>query len=168
MIICNDAKAIEMAQDLLKQPIYDQKEQEFLLSSIETILFYKLPHIPREEIRKMINTAHIDITSTSWYQEGEKKGIQLGRSAGLADGMYLGRDLGIEIGKREGKYEGRVEEAKALLMRLLNKRFGKLNRSVNKQLGLLSLKQLEQLTDDFLDLNSLEDLTQWLADKAKL
>ncbi len=113
----------------------------------------------------MINTAHIDITSTSWYQEGEKKGIQLGRSAGLADGMYLGRDLGIEIGKREGKYEGREEEAKALLMRLLNKRFGKLKPTLSKKIAQLSLKQLEQLTDDFLDLNSLEDLTLWLADK---
>jgi flagellar biosynthesis/type III secretory pathway protein FliH len=78
----------------------------------------------------------------------------------------LGKELGIEIGKREGKYEGREEEAKALLIRLLNKRFDKLNRSVSKKLGLLSLKQLEQLTDDFLDLNSLEDLKQWLADKA--
>lgn len=160
MIICNDTKAVEMAQDLLKQPIYDQKEQEFLLSSIETILFYKLPHIPREEIRKMINMAHVDITLTSWYQEGIEKGIE--------KGILFGKEAGKAEGKIEGKQEGREEEAKALLMRLLNKRFGKLKPTLSKKIEQLSLKQLEQLTDDFFDLNNLEDLTQWLVDKAKL
>jgi predicted transposase/invertase (TIGR01784 family) len=137
MIIGNEAKAIEIAKDFLQQPLY--QENDFLLNMIETILFYKIPNTTREEIRKMINMAHVDITRTSWYQEGIEKGVQ----------------------------EGRQEEGKSLLMRLLSKRFGKLKPTLSKKIEQLSLEELEQLTDDFLSLNSVEDLTQWLVNKSK-
>lgn len=148
MIIGNESKAIEIAKELLQQPLYH--ESEFLLNTIETILSYKLPNTPREEIRKMINMAHVDITRTSWYQEGKEQGILFGK----------------EVGKLEGKLEGKQEGEKILLLRLLSKRFGKLKPTLSKKIEQLSLEELEQLTDDFLSLNSVEDLTQWLAKKA--
>jgi predicted transposase YdaD len=58
MIISHTSKAIEIAKDLLPQPFFNQKEREFLLSSIETILVYKLRGVPCEEIRKIINLAY--------------------------------------------------------------------------------------------------------------
>jgi predicted transposase/invertase (TIGR01784 family) len=154
MIIGSEAKAIEIAKDFLQQPLY--QESEFLLNTIETILLYKIPNTTREEIRKMINMTHVDITRTSWYQEGIEKGIE--------KGILFGK----EVGKLEGKLEGKQQGEKDLLLRLLSKRFGKLKPTLNKKIEQLSLEELEQLTDDFLSLNSVEDLKQWLVDKAKL
>jgi predicted transposase/invertase (TIGR01784 family) len=153
MIIGTETKAIEIANDLLQQPLYQEKE--LLLNMIETILFYKIPRATRAEIRKMINLAHVDITRTSWYQEGKEQGILFGREVGKLEG------------KQEGRLEGRQEEGQALLMRLLTKRFGKLKAPISKKIGQLSLEELEQLTDDFLSLNSLEDLQLWLTDKTR-
>lgn len=155
MIISGEEKAVEIAQDFLQQPVSDEIEREFWLNQIETIIQYKLPHLPREEIRKMINLAHVDITRTSWYQEGKEQGILFGKEVGKLEG------------KLEGKQEGRQEEAQALVMRLLTKRFGKLNKTLSKKIEQLSLEQLEQLTDDFLSLGSLDDLKHWLADQSK-
>ncbi len=137
IIIAHESKAIEIAKDLLQQPSFQAKENALLLNKIETILKYKLPHTPREEIWKMINLAHVDITRTSWYQEG----------------MLMG----------EGK--GKQEEAQSLIMRLLVKRFGKLTKTVVKRVEQLSLEQLEQLADDFFQFESVKDLQKWLKEK---
>lgn len=78
MIIVSDNKAIEMAKGLLQEPLYQHQEHDFLLNTIETILCYKLPHLPREEIWKMINLSHVDITRTRFYQDGKQEGRQEG------------------------------------------------------------------------------------------
>jgi predicted transposase YdaD len=39
IIIANDSKAIEIAKSLLQEPFNEPQKQEFLLSTIETILF---------------------------------------------------------------------------------------------------------------------------------
>jgi predicted transposase YdaD len=80
----------------------------------------------------MINLAHVDITRTSWYQEGRLEGK-------------------LE-GKREGMLAGKQEGEQVLLLRLLTKRFGKLTKTVTKKIEQLPLEQLEQLADDFFSL----------------
>lgn len=142
IVIASDSKAIEIAKSLLQEPIYQNQKQELLLSTLETILSYKLPHLPREEIWKMIDLSHIDITRTLFYQDA------------------------IREGRQEGRQEGRKEEGQSLLIRLLTKRFGNLKTTLSKKIAQLSLEELEQLTDDFLSLNNLEDLTHWLEKKS--
>jgi predicted transposase/invertase (TIGR01784 family) len=157
IIIANESKAIEIAKDLLQQPSFQVEENALLLNMIETILKYKLPHTPREEIWKMINLAHVDITRTSWYQEGKEQGILFGKEVGKLEGK--------QEGKLEGKQEGKQEGELLLLMRLLHKRFGQLNSRVTKKIAQLSSEQLEQLADDFFQFESVKDLQKWLKEK---
>ncbi len=138
IIIANESQAIEIAKDLLQQPLFQAEENPLLLNMIETILKYKLPHTSREEIWKMINLAHVDITRTSWYQEG------------------------MLMGEGKGKQEGEL----LLLMRLLQKRFGQLNSRLTKKIAQLSSEQLEQLADDFFQFESVKDLQKWLKERA--
>lgn len=102
----------------------------------------------------MINMAHVDITRTSWYQEGKEQGI------------LFGKEVGKREGKLEGKREGKEEGEKVLLLRLLNKRFGKLKPTLSKKIAQLSLEEVEQLSDDFLSFSAIEDLQQWLKKKS--
>ena len=67
-----------------------------------------------------------------------------------------------EIGRKAGKEEGRLTEAMALIMRQLKKRFGDIPARISRQVEDLSVEDLESLGEDFLDFNSLEDLSGWL------
>jgi len=154
IIIANESKAIEIAKNLLQQPVFQTENNEMLLNMIETLLRYKLPHTTREEIWNMINLAHVDITRTSWYQEGRLEGRLEGKREGKLEGMLRG----MLAGKQEGE--------QVLLLRLLTKRFGKLTKTVVKKIEQLPLEQLEQLADDFFQFESVQDLQKWLKEKA--
>ncbi|MEQ9549011.1 MAG: Rpn family recombination-promoting nuclease/putative transposase [Coleofasciculus sp. G3-WIS-01] len=79
-------------------------------------------------------------------------------------GMMIQDEKGrLNYAKEEGKEEGRLTEAIALVMRLLKKRFGEIPAAVSTQVEDLSLSELETLTEDIFDFNSLEDLSSWLA-----
>lgn len=49
-----------------------------------------------------------------------------------------------------------------LIMRQLQKRFGEIPEAISSQIEDLSVEDLDNLGEDFLDLNSLEDLLSWL------
>jgi hypothetical protein len=59
---------------------------------------------------------------------------------------------------RQGMEQGKHQEAVAIFRRLMTKRFGTLPPSVEDQLGKLSLAELENLGDRFLDATSIADL----------
>jgi hypothetical protein len=61
---------------------------------------------------------------------------------------------GIKIGVQEGMQN--------IIIRLLVRRCGKLSLNLHKQIKSLSLKQLEQLSEDLLDFKTKNDLTVWL------
>ena len=59
-----------------------------------------------------------------------------------------------------------IKKALSLTIRQLNKRFGEVPESLQSQLENLSLEDLENLNSEVIfDLNTLEDLTNWLADR---
>ena len=64
----------------------------------------------------------------------------------------------ITYAKEQGEEKGRLKEAIALVMRLLKKRFGEIPVKINNQIENLVLEDLEMLTEDILDFNSLENL----------
>ena len=106
------------------------------LDLIETILVYKLPHLNREEIRKMLSVYEIKLQDTRFYQE---------------------------IAEEERKV-GKQEECVSLLSRLLRRKFGvqpQLENSLQALTG-LPLETLENLADDLLDFNAIADLEAWL------
>ncbi|MEB3339693.1 Rpn family recombination-promoting nuclease/putative transposase [Okeania sp.] len=67
-----------------------------------------------------------------------------------------------EEGKQEGKQEGRKDEAIALIIRQLKKRFGEITPETMSKIKNLTIEELENLGEDFLDFNSITDLENWL------
>ena len=65
-------------------------------------------------------------------------------------------------GKQEGLQEGLKQEALTLTMRLLQRRFGKVEARIIAKVQELSREQLEILTEELLDLSELDDLDAWL------
>jgi len=71
----------------------------------------------------------------------------------------------ILFAEEKGKKEGRVEEAIALIMRLLKKRFGEVPENLKNQLSDLSLEELENLSEEIFDFTNFDDVSNWLANK---
>lgn len=79
-------------------------------------------------------------------------------------GMLLQDEKGrLSYAKEEGKAEGRLEQAIALVMRQISKRFGEIPPSISSQVTQLSLADLESLTEAIFDFQSLRDLENWLS-----
>ena len=84
------------------------------------------------------------------------------RKEGMQVGLQQGRLEGRQEGKQEGKQEGRQEGTAALTLRLLQKRFGKLDKRTQGRIQGLAFEQLEELGEALLDFQSPEELTKWL------
>jgi len=70
-----------------------------------------------------------------------------------------------EKGKKEGKEEGRLQQTKTLVGRLIMKRFGEIPLAISRKLEELPLSDLERLTEEIFDFQSLPDLASWLEDR---
>ncbi len=90
--------------------------------------------------------------------------IQYAREEARKEALEESRAEGREEGRAEGREEGIIDEACALAMRLLKKRFGELTAEINSQVESLSLSDLEALIEDIFEFNSLEDLLNWLSE----
>jgi predicted transposase/invertase (TIGR01784 family) len=64
--------------------------------------------------------------------------------------------------KAEGEARGEVKEAQSLILRLLNRRVGKVSSEVETRIKSLPLARLEELHDAALDFTQIGDLTIWL------
>jgi predicted transposase/invertase (TIGR01784 family) len=85
-------------------------------------------------------------------------------------GMVLQDERGrlayaAEQGKQIGKEQGRLEQAIALVKRLLQKRFGEIPATISNKIENLPLGNLENLTEEILDFESLSDLAVWLENR---
>ncbi|ACC82350.1 DUF2887 domain-containing protein [Nostoc punctiforme] len=70
--------------------------------------------------------------------------------------------LGLNLEEPRAIREAKEEEARSLILRLLNRRVGEFPESLQRQIQVLSLEQLEALGDALLDFSSLADLEGWL------
>ncbi|MEY2832404.1 MAG: hypothetical protein RLZZ574_1662 [Cyanobacteriota bacterium] len=61
------------------------------------------------------------------------------------------------------KEEGRIEEKLAITLRLLNRKLGNLPEAIAERIKSLEPIQLDSLTEDLLDFQSLDDLQNWLS-----
>jgi hypothetical protein len=73
------------------------------------------------------------------------------------------KEEGRVEGRVEGRQEGRIEEKLAITLRLLNRKLGNLPEEIATRIKSLEPNQLDSLTDDLLDFQSLDDLTRWLS-----
>ncbi len=70
--------------------------------------------------------------------------------------------LGLNLEEPRAIREAKEEEARSLILRLLNRRVGEFPELLQRQIQVLSLEQLEALGDALLDFSSLADLEGWL------
>ncbi|NES65217.1 MAG: DUF4351 domain-containing protein [Okeania sp. SIO2D1] len=68
----------------------------------------------------------------------------------------------INYAEEKGKEIGRQNEAIALIMGQLKKRFGALDTETVSKIENLTIEELENLGEYFLDFNSITDLENWL------
>lgn len=74
--------------------------------------------------------------------------------------------LGLQLADtrvyREAKEEGRLEGESALILRLLQRRFGAVDEMLAARIQSLEIEQLESLAEALLDFTTLNDLVLWL------
>lgn len=62
----------------------------------------------------------------------------------------------------EGEVKGRIEEAKALIIRQLTRKFGNVSPTLLAKIEALPLERVESLGEDLLDFTAIADLEHWL------
>lgn len=68
----------------------------------------------------------------------------------------------MQDGIQQGLVQGRKEGELALILRLVNKRFGAIDPSLQDKIEVLTLGKLEELGEALFDFNSIADLASWL------
>ncbi len=80
----------------------------------------------------------------------------------LAQGMAQGLKQGLKQGMKEGMKEGMKDATSSLTIRLLRRKFGRLDTALEERIRHLTLEQLERLGEDLLDFQDESALTEWL------
>jgi predicted transposase/invertase (TIGR01784 family) len=116
-----------------------------------------LEEVPTEmesipEIKKAFSIANQINLSPDELEDQEKSEIFIQDQRGA-----------IAKATKESLEQGRQEGGKALVMRLLTKRFGKLSDRYLTQISELAITQLEELAEALLDFANITDLDLWLA-----
>nr|WP_242032342.1 DUF2887 domain-containing protein [Aphanizomenon flos-aquae] len=143
LIVSKEAQALELVKTLMartKTEIDNDREKQGIIELLETVLLSKFSQLSRQEIEAMFLVS--DIKQTRVYQEAKQEGIQEGR--------------------QEGRQEGKKDAATNLLLRILSKRFGKLEDSYTQNIKSLNIEQLERLGETLLDFTDINDLKIWL------
>ena len=146
---------LDAAVDLLTLPVRSEQElgercRRILASrrDLEPVVFSKMferfPKLSREEILMIAGLPLQELRHTRAVQEI------------LEEGRKEGREEGLEA--------GRQQEAAALAIRQLSRRFGSLHEGSRERLSSLPLQQLEQLAEDLLDFTEPADLQAWFDD----
>lgn len=71
-------------------------------------------------------------------------------------------EQGRTEGRQEGRQEGRHEEASAVILRQLTRLFGAHGPRLESRIRRLSLAQLELLSEELLEFETVSDLNAWL------
>jgi predicted transposase YdaD len=154
---------LDAAIDLLTLPVRPEPElgprcrrilesRRDLEPVVFSMLFERFPLLSREEILMIVGLPLQELRHTRAVQEI------------LAEGRLEGRLEGREEGREEGLEAGRQQEAAALAIRQLSRRFGGLDDGTQLRLSSLTLQQLEQLAEDLLDFRERGDLQAWFDD----
>jgi predicted transposase/invertase (TIGR01784 family) len=88
----------------------------------------------------------------------ERRGLERGLKQGLEQGREQGLEQGLERGREQGLEQGREQEARALIRRLLDKKFGPLGAATLARLEAADHAALERYTDRVLTAKSLAEV----------
>ena len=96
-------------------------------------------------------------TQMEYVTSVERIGIKKGIEQGIHQGIQQGIQKGLEQGSRQGSL--------ALLCRLISKRFKVAPEVVQPMLEGLGREQIEELAERFQDIESLDEIKQWVEEK---
>jgi predicted transposase YdaD len=155
-------QSLDAAIDLLTLPVRTEAElgercrrilaeRRDLEPVVLSMLFERFSQLSREEILMIVGLPLQELRHTRAVQEI----LEEGREEGRQEGRQEGREEGIEA--------GRQQEAAALALRQLTRRFGEVEERSRVRIAALPLPRLEQLAEDLLDFASPDDLLAWLA-----
>jgi flagellar biosynthesis/type III secretory pathway protein FliH len=95
-------------------------------------------------------------------KEGRQKGIQEGRQKGIQEGrqkgIQEGRQKGIQEGRQKGIQEGRQAGEALLLLRLLERKFGRLDPQTRKRVRGADAERLLEWGERVLTAQRLEEV----------
>jgi predicted transposase YdaD len=162
---------LDAAVDLLTLPVRAEPElgqrcrrilenRRDLEPVVFSMLFERFPTLSREEILMIVGLPLQELRHSRAVQEI----LEEGRLEGRQEGRREGRQEGRQEGREEGLEAGRQQEAAALAIRQLRRRFGSLDEGSQARLSSLTLQQLEQLAEDLLDFTRPGDLQAWFDD----
>ncbi|MDZ7960121.1 MAG: Rpn family recombination-promoting nuclease/putative transposase [Aulosira sp. DedQUE10] len=134
--ITSETETVSAGRYLLEQA--QQQSEQAIIDLVTVILLYKFSTLSREEIEAMLGL----------NLEEEPRAIREAK----------------EQGREEGRETGREQEARSLILRLLNRRLVNIPDALLSQVQVLSLEQLEELGEALLDFSTLADLEGWLQD----
>jgi hypothetical protein len=104
-------------------------------------------------------------TAVARVAPSEREGVMEIVTSWMEQGIAQGMQQGLARGRQEGHVEGRLEgrqEARALLARMIERRFGALTPTVRGRLDSLSVEDLEAFGEALWDCHSTEDVAAWL------
>jgi len=73
-----------------------------------------------------------------------------------------GLTQGLRKGRAEGRAEGKAAGEQAVVLRQLQRRFGRMPNGLADQVRQLGLRQIEALAEALLDFSTVRDLKRWL------
>ncbi|MGK7933348.1 MAG: Rpn family recombination-promoting nuclease/putative transposase [Microcystaceae cyanobacterium] len=145
-----------------------QKNLEDLETHFEKwlFLFRHLSQLdtPPERLREGIFNRLFEIAEIAQLPPDEQRAYQnsLKYYRDLNNVVETSREEGREEGIEEGIIIGREEGIKSLLLKLLSTKIGEIPERIQQQINQLSMESLETLSENILELNTLEDLRHWL------
>jgi predicted transposase YdaD len=143
------------ALELLTLPVQPEKElsercrrilqtRRDLEPVVLSMLFERFSQLSREEILMIVGLPLQELRHTRAVQEI------------LEEGRQEGHQLGLEA--------GRQQEAAALAIRQLVRRFGGMEEGSRERIAALPLPRLERLAEDLLDFAHPDDVKAWFAE----
>ena len=114
-----------------------------IIGLLSTIILYKFSNLSREEVDAMLG---IELQQTRVYQEAKAEGETIGEVRGEARGLERGRN----------------EEGRALVLKQLARKLGKIEPEIRSRVSSLPLDRIESLGEALLDFTQMADLSAWL------
>jgi Domain of unknown function (DUF4351) len=143
-------------QEVAALPLHHPGRQDALscLGNLKVILEARESREPEEE--------ELIMQLSPLYLEKIQAAELLGEQRGELRGELRGEQRGEQRGEIKGKTQGRVEEARLLVIRLLNRKLGNVSPQLLAKIEALPLERVELLGEDLLDFTSIANLEQWL------
>jgi PD-(D/E)XK nuclease family transposase/Domain of unknown function (DUF4351) len=113
------------------------------------------------EIANFSSTEQESYQNSLKYYRDMNNVVDTARQEGRQEGKQEGKQEGIQEGIEQERSRI-LERQRSIVLKLLSRTLGELPDSVVMQIHQLSIDQLEKLNEEFVELNHLDDLVDWL------